>query len=139
MYVWVSGEVDPCIWVILDHRDLTCPPVKKIVFEGLYIPPSTLSRQQSCPLAHCWEEGYMPPYRLSGTETGHPLKEEGAQDSTKPKFLIGTLPTLCKLSLHAYKHGSTPVKNGGLQALNGTMHMCLEGLMKGCRSSNPPN
>jgi hypothetical protein len=73
----------------------------------------------------------MPLYCLSRTETGHPLKEEGAQDSTKPKVLVGMSSTLCKLSLHAYQHGRTPVKNGGLQTLNGTMHVFLGGLVKG--------
>jgi hypothetical protein len=81
----------------------------------------------------------MPPYRLSRTETGHPLKEEGAQNGTEPEVLVGTLSTLCKLSLHAYQHGRTPVKNVGLQTLNGTMHVCPGGLVKGCRSSNPPD
>ena len=66
----------------------------------------------------------MPPYCLSGIETGNPLEEEGAYNSTKPKFLVGTLSTLCKLSLHAYKHGGTLVKNSFLQTLNDTMHMC---------------
>ena len=46
----------------------------------------------------------MPLYFLSGTETLQPLKEEGEKYSTKPEVLVGTLPTLYKLSLHAYKH-----------------------------------
>jgi hypothetical protein len=74
MHVWVSDEVDPCIRVILDHRDLTCPPVKKLIIKGLYGPPSSLSRKKRFPPAHYWEGGYMPPYCLSGTKTGHPLK-----------------------------------------------------------------
>jgi hypothetical protein len=57
-------------------------------------------------------------YHLFGTETGHPLKEKGAQNDTKPKFLVITMLTLCKLPLHAYQHGRTLVKYGGLQTLN---------------------
>jgi hypothetical protein len=74
-HVWVSEKVDPCIGVILDHRGLLCSPVKKIVIEGLYSPPSNLSRQQSCPPAHYWKAGYMPPYRLSRTKTRHSLEK----------------------------------------------------------------
>jgi hypothetical protein len=51
-HVWVYDEVDTYIGLILDHRDLTCPPIGKLVVEDLYSPPSTLSRQQSCPHAH---------------------------------------------------------------------------------------
>jgi hypothetical protein len=44
----------------------------------------------------------MPLYCLSRTETGHPLEEEGTQNGTKPKVLVGTPTTLYELSLHAY-------------------------------------
>jgi hypothetical protein len=139
MNVQVSGEVDPCIWVILDHWDFTCPPFKKKIIKSLYGPPSTLFRKQRCPPTHCWEQGYMPPYCLYGTETGHPLKEEALKNCTKPKALVGKPLTLCNLSLHACQHGHTPVKNGGLQTLNDTMHVPPRGLVKGCRSSNLPD
>jgi hypothetical protein len=71
----------------------------------------------------------MPPYCLSGTETGYPLKEKGTQNRTEPEVLVGTLSTLCQLSLHAHQHGRTPVKNVCLLTLNGTVHVCPGGLM----------
>jgi hypothetical protein len=43
-HVWIFEEVDPYIGIILYNLDLTCPPVKKIVIKGLYIPSSTLCR-----------------------------------------------------------------------------------------------
>jgi hypothetical protein len=75
----MSGSLEKlilCIGVVLYHWNLSCPPVKKFIIEGLYGPSSPLSRQQCCPSTHCWEGGHMPPYCLSWTKAGYPLKEE---------------------------------------------------------------
>jgi hypothetical protein len=81
----------------------------------------------------------MPLYRLSRTKIGHPLKEEGAKNGTEPEVIVSTSMTLYKLSLHAYQHGRTPIKNVFLQILKGTMHVFSRGLVKGCGSSNLPD
>jgi hypothetical protein len=52
----------------------------------------------------------MPPYHLSRTQTGYPLKEERAQNGTKPKVLVAMLSALCELPLHAVKHDHTPIE-----------------------------
>jgi hypothetical protein len=78
-------------------------------------------------------------YHLSMAENGHPLKEEGAQNGTKPKVIVSMPPPLCNMPLHAHQHGRTQVNNVGLQTLNRTMHVCSGGLVKGCGSSNLPD
>jgi hypothetical protein len=43
-HLWISGEVNPRVWVVLNHRDLSRHPCKEIIVEGLYGPSATLSR-----------------------------------------------------------------------------------------------
>jgi hypothetical protein len=57
------------------------------------------------------------------------LSKKKEHNSAKPKVLVGTLSTLCQLSLHAHKHGHAPVKNMCLLTLNGTVHVCPGGLV----------
>ena len=56
----------------------------------------------------------MPLYCLSRTKIGLPLEEEGTQNGTKPKVLVGMPMTLYETHLHAYYHGGTLVKDGHL-------------------------
>jgi hypothetical protein len=51
-HLWIPGEVDPDVWVVLNHGDLLRYPCKEIIIEGLYGPSATLSQQQRCPSAH---------------------------------------------------------------------------------------
>jgi hypothetical protein len=78
-------------------------------------------------------------YCLPRAKARHSLKEERTQYSPKPKVLVPSSMIVDELFLHACKHGSAPVKNNGIQALNCTMHMCTGGLMKCYRSHDLPN
>ena len=72
----------------------------------------------------------MASYCLPQDKDRHSLKENSAKYSLEPKFLARSSTTVDELFLHACKHGSTLVKNNGIQALNFTMHLCTRGLMK---------
>jgi hypothetical protein len=80
------------------------------------------------------------PHRVSlGLRIGTLEEEEQAKDSVKPEVLVVAFSTLYQLPLHACEHGHTTVIYMCLLALNITMHVHPRSLVKGCRSSNPPN
>jgi hypothetical protein len=32
-HLWISGEINPCVWIILNHGDLPRQPCKELVVE----------------------------------------------------------------------------------------------------------
>jgi hypothetical protein len=100
-YRWISGKVDPCIWIILDHWDLSRQPREEVIIEGLGGPPTTLSRQQRCPSAHCRESRQMSSYCQPRTEAWNSLKKERTQDGPKPEIPVCPLSASCQLPCHA--------------------------------------
>jgi hypothetical protein len=81
----------------------------------------------------------MPLHCLSQTQIGYSLKEEQSQNSTKPEVLVTTLTKICRMPLHASKHGHALVKNTCIKALHGTIHVLPGSLVDNRRSSDPPN
>jgi hypothetical protein len=67
-HVRIPGKVYSGIGVVLYRRNLSFPPIKKCVIEGLYGPPSPLSWQKFFPSTNCWEGGHIPPHSLSRTK-----------------------------------------------------------------------
>jgi len=61
-HIGIPQEIDPCIRIVLDHMNLTGPPIKKFVVKDLLESPGTLSRKQSCPPAQCQKGGNMALY-----------------------------------------------------------------------------
>jgi hypothetical protein len=75
-HLWIPGEVNPRVWVVLNHRDLPRQPCKEIIVEGLYGPSATLSWQQCCPSAYRRECRQMSSHCHLRTETWNSLEEE---------------------------------------------------------------
>jgi hypothetical protein len=76
---------------------------------------------------------------LPWAKARHSLKEESAKYSPKPEVIVCSSAITDDLFLHAFKHGSATIKNSTIQALNCTMYLCTGGLVKCCRSHDPPN
>jgi hypothetical protein len=135
---WISGEVNPRVWVVLNGGDLPRQPCKEVIVEGLYGPSTTLSRQQCCPSAYRRERRQVSSHCHPRTETWDSLEEKRAQDGPEPEVPLVPLTTICQLPLHYLEQCGAPVKNLCIHALNGTVHLCARRLMYGGRAGNSP-